>query len=352
MQISLMFFASDAASDGDGDGADRYGLFLESCRRADVAGLTAVWLPERHFHRFGGLFPNPATAGAAVAVATERLRIRAGSVIIPLNDPIRVAEEWSVVDNLSGGRVDLGFGQGWNPNDFVLRPENFETRLELLYSGVKDVKRLWSGGSLTRKNGVGQAREIRIFPQPVQPDFGLWLTCSGGAERFEEAGRLGANVLTALLFQDVAELERKIDVYRAAWDEAGHPGRGHVTLMQHAYVGESASEVRATVREPFLRYLADSADLWKQNYPQYDQMPPEDRRRILEFAFEKYLRTHSLCGTLDDCAGRAAMLEASGVDEIACLIDFGAPRAEVVASLDRLAALQSAHAPAAEVHHG
>lgn len=350
MQISLMFFASDGAADGERH--DRYRLLLDGCRRADAVGLTAVWLPERHFHRFGGLFPSPAVAGAAVAAITQRLRIRAGSVIIPLNDPVRVAEEWSMVDNLSGGRVDLGFGQGWNPNDFVLKPENFDGRLGLLYEGIDQVRRLWSGQAVTRRNGVGQDREIAVFPHPVQDRFGLWLTCSGGAERFEEAGRLGARVLTALLFQDVSELERKIDVYRAAWEEAGHPGQGHVTLMLHTYVGEDPAEVRATVREPFLRYLADSADLWKQNYPQYEQMPPEDRQRILEFAFEKYLRTHSLCGALDDCARRAEALRVSGVDEIACLIDFGVDRDRVLGSLDRLGALQAALAPQAEAAHG
>jgi alkanesulfonate monooxygenase SsuD/methylene tetrahydromethanopterin reductase-like flavin-dependent oxidoreductase (luciferase family) len=62
---------------------------------------------------------------AALAVSTSNIRIRAGSVISPLQNPIRVAEEWSIVDNLSNGRVDLAFGQGWNPNDFVLAPDVF-----------------------------------------------------------------------------------------------------------------------------------------------------------------------------------------------------------------------------------
>ena len=67
--------------------------------------LGDVWTPERHLHAFGGLFPSSSVISAALAASTQRIRIRAGSVVLPLHSPIRVAEEWSVVDNLSTGRV-------------------------------------------------------------------------------------------------------------------------------------------------------------------------------------------------------------------------------------------------------
>lgn len=333
MQFSLMFFASDS----DGVEADRYGLTLRTCRYADRAGFVAVWLPERHFHRFGGLYPNPAVVGAAIATGTTRLRIRAGSVILPLNDPLRVAEEWSVVDNLSGGRVDLAFGQGWNPNDFVLQPQNYEARLEVLLRGIDQVRRLWAGDSLERPNGSGKPVAVTIHPRPVQPAFGLWMTCSGSAGRFEDAGRAGANVLTALLFQSAAELGRKIALYRAAREAAGHAGRGHVTLMLHTYVGRDPDEVRRVVQAPLMRYLEDSADLWAQHSPQIGALSPQARQMVLQLAFEKYLRSQSLCGSVEQCTDRVNDLAGHGVDEIACLIDFGVAEREVFRSLENVA---------------
>src|SRR6266516_270427 len=114
MDFSLFFFADSGAAGGGG-----YELLLESARFADTHGFTAVWTPERHFHPFGGLYPNPAVTGAAVAAVTERIQIRGGSVVLPLQNPIRVAEEWSVVDNLSKGRVAVSFASGWQINDFV-----------------------------------------------------------------------------------------------------------------------------------------------------------------------------------------------------------------------------------------
>ena len=96
--FSLFYFAA-----GEEAAADGYRLLLESARFADRNGFEAVWTPERHFHAFGGAYPNPSVTGAALAAITEHVGIRAGSVVLPLHSPIRVAEEWAVVDNLSRG---------------------------------------------------------------------------------------------------------------------------------------------------------------------------------------------------------------------------------------------------------
>src|SRR5580704_15551905 len=140
MDFSLFFFG-----DGGATGDYGYGLLLESARFADANGFSAVWTPERHFHSFGGLYPNPAVTGAAIAAVTERVGIRAGSVVAPLHHPVRIAEEWSVVDNLSRGRVGVSFASGWHAVDFVLRPENYQGRKSITAEAVETVRRLWRG---------------------------------------------------------------------------------------------------------------------------------------------------------------------------------------------------------------
>src|SRR5215212_2173828 len=113
IQFSLLYF------DGKGGAQrrDKYRLLTEGAKFADTHGFTAVWTPERHFHPFGGLYPNPSVTSAAIAAVTERVMIRAGSVVAPLHHPLRIAEEWSVVDNISGGRVGLSFASGWHAVD-------------------------------------------------------------------------------------------------------------------------------------------------------------------------------------------------------------------------------------------
>src|SRR5262249_25139060 len=130
--FGLLFFGGE-----EGEAArEKYQFVIDVARYADGAGFAAVWLPERHFTKMGSLYPNHALLHAALARETNRIRLRAGSVVLPLHDPIRVAEEWALVDNLSGGRVELSFAPGWNAEDFILRPDHYARRYEVMYEGI------------------------------------------------------------------------------------------------------------------------------------------------------------------------------------------------------------------------
>src|SRR5262249_41347167 len=113
LDFSLFYFSSDEGEKN----RNKYSLLLEGAKFADANDFTAGWTTERHFHAFGGLYPNPSVAGAAIATITSKVRIRAGSCVLPLHNPIRIAEEWALVDNLSNGRVGISFASGWQPND-------------------------------------------------------------------------------------------------------------------------------------------------------------------------------------------------------------------------------------------
>ena len=320
MQFSLLYFSSNEADFG----ADKYRLLIEGAKFADRHDFTAVWLPERHFHPFGGLYPNPSVLAAALAMITDRVRLRAGSVVLPMHHPIRVAEEWAVVDNLSRGRIDLALAAGWNPNDFVLAPDSYSRRYDLLFSGRETIRRLWQGEPVTLPNGAGQDVAVRLHPAPWQPVLSTWITCSGGAERFVQAGERGANVLTALLFQSADELAAKIAAYREARARHGYdPAAGHVTLMLHTFVGTDLDQIRSTVREPFIAYMASSVDLWRNLRKPLAELSPVERDEVLAYAFERYFQTSALFGTPQTCAVFVDQLRAVGVDEIASLIDFG-----------------------------
>lgn len=334
--FSLLFFANQPAEAE----ADKFSLFRQSTRWADDHEFRAVWIPERHFHAFGGIFPNPALMGVVLAESTKRIRIRAGSVVMPLHHPIRVAEEWSVVDNLSNGRVDLAFAIGWNPNDFLIAPQHFATRHQLTLDGIQAVRRLWRGEPYEGANGAGERASVRIHPAPLQPDLNIWITCSGGAERFTEAGALGFNVLTALLFQKTEELQVKIAAYRAARQKAGHPGPGCVTLMLHTFVGADETGAKESVRGPFKHYLESSADLWQVGESRLKDLSPRKKADMLEYAFERYYQKTALMGSVETCWRTVSTLHAAGVDEIASLIDFGLSSSQILEGMVHLDAVR------------
>ncbi len=341
MDFSLFYFANNSRELE----SDRYRLLLDGAKFADRNGFSAVWTPERHFHSFGGLYPNPSVTGAAVAAVTERIQIRAGSVVAPLHNPLRIAEEWSVVDNISGGRVGLSFASGWHAVDFALKPENYENRREILISYTDQVRRLWRGEKIDVVDGTGKPQQVGIFPPPVQAELPVWITSAGGVETFRNAGRAGAGLLTHLLGQDLGELEAKIAEYRAASVE--HHGKdGHVVLMVHTFLGEDEDEVRELVRGPMSDYLRSSLGLLLGSQQgSARKIDPSTLREkdvdfLVERAFERYYEDGALLGTVDKTRKIVDRAAGIGVDEIACLIDFGLPQDTVLSGLNHLNALR------------
>ena len=346
VDFSLMYFASNEPVKGE----DIYDLLIEGAKFADQHGFSAVWTPERHFHAFGGIYPNASVTTSALAAITKRVQLRAGSVVLPLHDPIRVAEEWAMVDNFSKGRVAISFASGWHANDFAFRPENYGQRHEVMYRDIEVVRRLWRGEKIKRRGGAGNEIEIQTLPRPVQPELPIWITASHSPETFRRAGEIGANLLTHLLTQSIDELKGKLEIYRTAWREHGHVGEGHATLMLHTFVESDMEYVRDTVRGPFTAYLRSSLSLTKELAQSLgvdsrsEEFTEDDVDALLSHAFNRYFETSALMGTPESCLQTINRLKAIGVDEIACLIDFGVEKDRVLASLshlDRLRALSN-----------
>ncbi|GAA3846488.1 LLM class flavin-dependent oxidoreductase [Saccharothrix violaceirubra] len=338
MDYSLFYFADDSASSGGG----RYRLLLDGAKFADEHGFTAVWTPERHFHRFGGLYPNPAVTGAAVAAVTSRVGVRAGSVVAPLHHPLRIAEEWSVVDNLSGGRVGLSFASGWNANDFVLAPEKYADRKRELVRTIDQVRSLWRGGSVSLPDGAGSPVSVRVFPPPVRAELPIWTTSAGSTATFRAAGEAGTGVLTHLLGQELDRLTANIAAYRAA-HLAHHGTPGHVVLMVHAFLGPDADLVRERVREPLVEYLKSSFHLIAGSVTDLDpaRLRPADIDFLIRRSYDRYYETSGLFGTVDHVRPLVERFRAAGVDELACLIDFGLPFDAVLDGLTTLDELRA-----------
>jgi natural product biosynthesis luciferase-like monooxygenase protein len=207
---------------------------MEGARFADENGFEAVWTPERHFHAFGGLYPNPSVTSAALAGITKRVKIRAGSVVLPLHHPVRVAEEWAFVDRLSGGRTGISFAAGWHQRDFILAPENYAQAKDAMFREIETVRKLWRGEAVSYPDGKGTPAEIRILPRPSQAELPVWVTAAGNVETFRMAGERGFNLLTHLLGQSLDQLSEKIAAYRSALEASGRdPASGRITLMLH-----------------------------------------------------------------------------------------------------------------------
>jgi len=333
LSFGLYFFSDD----GSKDSADKYRLVLESAKFADRNGFSAVWTPERHFKDFGGLYPNPSVLGAALAMITERVQIRAGSVALPLHHPVRVAEEWSVVDNLSNGRAAVSFASGWHPDDFIFAPAVYEDRKEVMFRHIELIQRLWDGETVMMPGVDGHEVPVRLLPKPLQKRLPIWITSAGSPHTWIRAGEIGANVLAALIGYSFEDLADRVRSYREARARCGHdPQTGVVSIMMHTFVGTNNSVVKDQVRAPFTHYLRSYFKQYDNVRVAAEEVTEADRDAIMNAAFELYFDTNTLMGTPAKCSRVIDQLLAVGVDEVACLVDFGVAADAVLENLQHL----------------
>lgn len=337
MDFSIMFWGNiqDRAE------RDPYRLLLETAKYADQNGYSALWVPERHFHTWGGLYPNPSVLCAALAAVTKRVRLRAGSVVVPLHHPVRIAEEWAVVDNLSNGRVELSIASGWREDDFVLAPEAYPDRKDAMFTSLEILQKLWRGEPYAGKTSDGRVVSAATYPRPVQAELPLWVTSAGSLRTISDAGGGGFGLLTHLLGQSFEDLEKKIAQYNAYRAGAGLSGKGKVALMLHTFLGSDLERVKALVREPMLGYLHNSAELGitAEQRTQWDSLDPSLKAQRMEHAFERYFE-NGLMGTAKSCRAVVERARAMGVTDICCLVDFGLPTDDVLEGLPFLTALK------------
>jgi alkanesulfonate monooxygenase SsuD/methylene tetrahydromethanopterin reductase-like flavin-dependent oxidoreductase (luciferase family) len=212
---------------------DLYEETLAFVELAEELGIDQVWLPEHHFTE-DGFCPSLMVAGAAIAARTERIRIGSKIAILPFHDPIRLAEDVAVVDNVSAGRVEVGLAAGYRKGEFdgfgiphSERGRRMEEGIELLTRGLAGERFSYSG----RFHSYG---EVQVTPPPVQRPVPLWL---GGRTpaAMRRAARFGAGLVLADF--DVAACQEDIANYLAAWREFGRdPAAARICAVASLFV--------------------------------------------------------------------------------------------------------------------
>ena len=259
--------------------------------------------------------------------------------------------------------MSISFASGWQPNDFVLMPQNFANAKQAMFDGIDAVKRLWRGEKVSFPGATGTPEqpvmvEVATLPRPVQAELPVWVTTAGNPETYIQAGRIGANVLTHLLGQSVEQLGPKIAAYRQARADAGFdPDAGVVSLMLHTFVGDDEDAVRddrARAAQAVPRNVvlaAQGVRLGVPGVPAPGRTPTlgvRPRRRGLQEPLRRgprrrarvrlpaLLRVEWPVRHAGALPAMVDQLKGIGVNEIACLVDFGVATDTVLASLPTL----------------
>jgi len=335
-----------------GSEAQFYEDMLAETELAEKLGFHAVWFAEHHFHRYGGHLPSVPVIGAAAAQRTRRLRIGSGIVLLPLQDPVRVAEEFAMLDCLSGGRLEFGIGRGFQKMEYDAFERDMADSRALFEEAHDIILKAWSCERFSHNGRFRRVHDLQIFPRPVQRLPPIFVACIFTPESFEWTGRKGHNLM--IVPYAVPHPQTLVDnlcTFRCARSAAGFASEPEILAVYHFYCGESPDKAREEPRAAMLRYLATAAEAnreaaYSEQYRRYARLR-EGLSAMMDYEGMLYPE-RVIFGDPEQCLKRIRQLEAMGVTQLGLLADFGGlGRERVIASLERFARHVMPHCTAA-----
>jgi natural product biosynthesis luciferase-like monooxygenase protein len=297
---------------------------LDTLRAAEDLGFDSVWAPEHHFTQYG-FCASPMLTLAAMASVTRRVRLGTGVVVLPFNDPVRIAEEGAMIDLMSDGRLELGVGRGFQPVEFKGFGIDQATSGEIFEEALQIIERAWTADTVSFKGKHFNVQEHAVRPRPLQkPHPPIWMAAVGRPS-FEMAGRHGYNLLCSLVPGfDGQTGTGLLDVYRTARHAAGHDPEAQVGALCMVYCAETTAKARQDFGGPVLWYYRTIADYVAhpagraavQSYEGYDAT----RRFARGVEWDQLLESGALiCGNPDVCIKQIKELQRKhGFNHLLC----------------------------------
>jgi probable F420-dependent oxidoreductase len=237
--------------------ADPYQETFELARIAEEEGFDTATIGHHHF--MPGNQSDPLTFMAAVAVRTSTLRVGTGIFLLPVHNPVRVAEQVATIDQLSGGRVSLGVGSGWWPLEYEVMGSTFADRGARMEEALTILRRVWTEEHTSFDGRFWRFPELTVHPRPVQsPHPPLWV--AGVVDTaVERAARLGDAWLCGPV-QSISRAKRCLEVYRSATRRLGR--RDDWILRRFTWIG---TDRRKIMEEVLPRYVEGLLVHWRES---------------------------------------------------------------------------------------
>ena len=219
---------------------------LEEIEYGEELGFDSVWLPEHHFAIYG-MLGNPLTLAAAISQRTRTMKIGTAIMVLPFQHPLRVAEDAALVDALSGGRLLLGLGRGYQPPEFRGFGVPQETSRAMFLESFEIIKRALSGEKFTYKGNFWTIEEpTEIFPKPIQKPHPPFYMAAISPETYEIAARMNVSLLRSPQFTNLNTVAEAYKGYAEKMWEYGHdPEALDQPFSVRTYVAPTDEEARA-----------------------------------------------------------------------------------------------------------
>ena len=270
-----LFIIGDSDPELGHDLKGYYERMLEQVRWGESLGYECFWFGEHHFD-FHGVIPSPTVLMSAAATCTSTIRLGVAVALLPYRDPVLTAEEYAMIDVLSGGRLDFGVGRGTPPElvGFGVKEDNRDRLVESL----EVVEMAWREGRVSYHGKYHHIDDVSLNVLPVQRPLPPVYFAALSQGSYQVAGEKGYPIMGIPFAscKDMAEVKRKVDFYKETLSRSGHdPDALDVAQCIHTHVAESDEAARRRARPAMSRYY----DARKTVRPRsYDEL---DRERML-----------------------------------------------------------------------
>ncbi|MFF6918388.1 LLM class flavin-dependent oxidoreductase [Streptomyces sp. NPDC012466] len=282
-----------------------YDESLRLVELAEALDFEHVQTVEHYGSPYGGYSPDPVVFLTAAAARTSRIRLVTGAVIASFAHPVQTAARLALLDNLSHGRLDVGFGRGFLPDEFDLFGVSMEQSRTRFTEVVEACVALWSGEEVRFEGEAHRFGPVTGFPLPYQrPHPPVFVASATSAESCALAGTRGHHLQVVPSVTSREQLTEMTAAYRAARRAAGHEGPGRIQIKYTCYLGEDREVVLADARaneRNYVEMMADAVASWADarsaQYPGYERFADKARA----YDFDTALADHKvLAGTPDE----------------------------------------------------
>jgi natural product biosynthesis luciferase-like monooxygenase protein len=320
------FFLPTYFPQWDGDLGSYFRFLVDLAVASEELGFDSVWANEHHFDAYGGLIPSPPILLAAVAQRTSKVRLGTSVVVLPLHQPIEVAEQLAMLDLMSGGRLEVGVGRGYVTSDYEAMGVPVAEGQERTLESLDVLLRAWRSEPLSYEGKHYHFHDVDVWPKPVQQPPPIWVGCSRNPASFEWTGTHGYHLMTIAHVNPLDELAALTRTYRQAWAAAGRdPASCQVATHFNALLDEDGDRARDRAK----LYLGRSMKLGRPTFPE------ENLAFHHAGAIKLVDEGCVLAGSPEECVAALERLQdEAGLTTVSCKFIFGGmPREQAERSM-------------------
>jgi len=310
---------------------------------AERVGLDAVWLAELHGAPERSVLSAPIMAAAAIAARTSRIRIGIAVQVLPLSHPLRLAEEAATIDQLSRGRLIYGIGRSGVVRTYEDYGVDYGESRERFAEALEIMRQAWTEERFSHEGKYFRFADVAVTPKPYRKPYPELRMAAASSETFPQIGRLGLPIFVAVRQGPFAQLADSIKAYRAAYEDAGHPGHGRVFLRVPAYLAETRAQARAEAKDSIMSFFAYQAELARDSARRAGGEVAVQRLKRVErleaLTYDEALATQIIVDEPDGFAARLREVDAQiGLDGILAELNCGGriPQPQVLRALGLL----------------